>query len=269
MIGQPELREMLAKAAAPPALPAHHGTLSPGPPVERGGPGIHQLSPLRGGGRPEPAISPGDHQEGIRAHQGGPEADQRGLRQGLARGIRPGEGVRRRRDIEEGGAGGHGRGNAAKEGKAPLQGGGRRSLPSLHRPRDLLLVPGSRQWAFGRLHTQPDRPLSAQRRPWQKRPPKGQLQPPGRRKRPRAQEKRHTGRFFGNGTSPYGGQTAVRWAIRQASAGLKCLMGKGGIGSLLEMNRPAVLRLKDEAARRLLRRIDGARREEGYLCAGG
>ena len=31
------------------------------------------------------------------------------------------------------------------------------------------------------------------------------------------------------------------------SAGLKCLIGKGDIANLLEMNRPAVLRLKDEA----------------------
>jgi len=125
-------------------------------------------------------------------------------------------------------------------------------------------VPGSRQWAYGRLHTRPERPLvvskAAPLRETAFAPPariadSGKVESAG--KTTLSRPAGHSG----NGTREMAYRALCRqWHVpyytgkdrppvcdQAESAGLKCLTGKGDISNLVEMNRPAVLRLKDEA----------------------
>jgi general secretion pathway protein A len=134
-------------------------------------------------------------------------------------------------------------------------------------------APPLRQWALSRLHTRPDRPpLTAKAAAssaasetalpthvsatapaaapgeGEKMAPaeRATLSRPGGRSGAGTREMAYRA-LFRQWHVPYGGQDSRSATDQAEGAGLRCLMGRGGVSDLLEMNRPAVLRLTDEA----------------------
>jgi general secretion pathway protein A len=104
---------------------------------------------------------------------------------------------------------------------------------------------GSRQWVSGLLHARPDLTLAdPEKTPVGEIPGKATLSRPAGQSGPATRETAYQA-LFRQWDVPYDGRDYRSLRAQARSAGLKCLTGKGGISDLLEMNRPAVLRLRD------------------------
>ncbi len=118
----------------------------------------------------------------------------------------------------------------------------------------LSYMAGSRQWAFG-IRAQTDRPIvrmkaapaSAQPAGAPGRPDaQATLIRPARSSGPATRDKAYLA-LCRQWHVPYNGHDSRPLCDQADGAGVKCLVGRGGIANLLDMNRPAVLRLTDDA----------------------